>query len=349
MNSNAITIGVVTLPGAYNYGNRLQCYAVCEAYKALGYSPVVLVRRASRIKRLAKRILGREWKTAEELMDPARAKRFKKFDDLIPQRCVKRPYIALKGSYRYFSVGSDQTWNPKYMERDASWYFLRFAKRSQRIALAPSIGIGTLDETGRNIIRNGVNGFDRLSVREWRGAELIRECAGRDADVVCDPTLVIGAEEWRSLANSELTPRQPYIFAYLLGGASSIPGEALRGEERRYPVVTLSDSDRAGEIPAGPAEFISLVDNAAHVITDSFHAAVFSCILQTPLTIVRREGGIDIFSRLEMLAEMLDLKHKVYGSSEFDLSRAGDYGHTAQAIERERSRFMDYLEACLND
>ena len=348
MNSNAEKIGIVTLPGAYNYGNRLQCYAVCEAYKALGRSPVVLVRRTSRIKRLAKRALGREWRTAEELMDPARAERFKKFDDLIPRRYVKRPYTTLKDSYRYFSVGSDQTWNPKYMGRDASWYFLRFAKRGQRIAIAPSIGVGALDEAERNIIQKGVRGFDRLSVREWRGAELIKECAGRDAEVVCDPTLVINAKKWRSLACSELTPSQPYIFAYLLGGASSIPGAVLCDGEERYPVVTLSDRDRDGEVPAGPAEFISLVDNAAHVITDSFHAAVFSCILQTPLTIIRREGDIDIFSRLETLSEMLGLEHKIYGSESFDLSRAGDYEHTERAIERERGKFMSYLEACLN-
>ena len=112
--------------------------------------------------------------------------------------------------------------------------------------------------------------------------------------------------------------------------------------------VALTDRSGEGELPAGPAEFISLIDNAEHVVTDSFHAAVFASILQTPLTIVRREGEVNMFSRLESFTKMLGIEHKVYGSPSFDISRAGDYEGEFEVIERERKRFMVYLESCLN-
>ena len=344
------TVGVVTLPGSCNYGNRLQCYAVCAIYKKLSCYPTVLTRKTSDAKKLAKRLLGREWRSPEELMNPERASRFLAFNKLIDQREVSPPHIALRNQYDLFSVGSDQTWNPKYMSRDAPWYFLRFARKRQRIALSPSIGLDNLEKAESKMIRKGVEGFARLSVREERGARLIKECSGQDARVICDPTLVLEADEWRSIAKDDLTPEKPYVFAYLLGEARSVPAEVLNyvTEEGKNPVVLLSDNDRDGEVPAGPAEFISLIDNAKHVITDSFHAAVFAAIMQTPLIIVQRERGANIFSRLETLSHMLGIEHKIYSSPCFDLLRENDYEGVPEAISRERKNFIDYLETCLN-
>ena len=54
-------------------------------------------------------------------------------------------------------------------------------------------------------------------------------------------------------------------------------------------VINLSDRSKAGEPDAGPAEFISLIDNAAHVVTDSFHAAVLANS-QDPLHGIQARG-----------------------------------------------------------
>ena len=55
-----------------------------------------------------------------------------------------------------------------------------------------------------------------------------------------------------------------------------------------------------------------------------------------------------MFSRLETLSKTLGIEHKIYGFPDFNLSRAGDYGGVPEAIERERKKFMDYLEGCLD-
>lgn len=78
-----------------------------------------------------------------------------------------------------------------------------------------------------------------------------------------------------------------------------------------YPVISLTDRDDGSELPAGPAEFISLIKNATFVVTDSFHAAVFSSIFETPLSIVHRDG-VSMFSRLQTLAEKLGTENKIY-------------------------------------
>ena len=343
------SIGIVTLPGLFNYGNRLQCYAVFSIYKRMGFAPEVIERRKSRAKRIIKKLIGRSEQTREELMDAQRLARFQAFNELMIRKSVTWPYWPLSHRYKFCSVGSDQTWNPEWVSKDADWYFLRFVRRRQRIALAPSIGIDHLDGKGARVIAKGVRGFERLSVRERRGAELIHACCGRDASVICDPTLVLSVDDWRGVSSDDLTPSDPYVFSYVLGkGESAAKVIELASSSGEVDVVVLSDGSGNGELPVGPAEFISLIDKAEHVITDSFHAAVFASILQTPLSIVRREGGSSMFSRLEQLCQMLGIEHKIYGSPDFDISRAGDYRGVAEAIERERGKFMSYLEGCLN-
>ena len=349
-----INVGIVTLPGHFNYGNRLQCYAVSKIYERYGLSSEELVlAQRFKIKRAAARIvrkaLNKERVNPEDMMSDSRREAFARFDSRIRSRTVRR-LGPLAGEYDLFSVGSDQTWNPAQFAYNEDWYFLSFARPEQRIALAPSIGVESVTPKQARKIARGVCGFPKLSVRESRGAEIIRESSGKNSEVICDPTLVLAAEEWRSVADQRLTPSSPYVLAYLLGESGRDAKAALYCAtcHGRIPVISLSDREKPDEPPAGPSEFISLVDGAAHVVTDSFHAAVFSCILQTPLTIVRREGGSSMFSRLQTLAETLGIASKVYGSPDFDPSRTGDFSGVPEAIGRERRRFTNYLESCLD-
>lgn len=355
------TVGIVTLNGNHNYGNRLQLYACKTIYKSLGVEGTVLIpsphlyalgNPAWNAKRIIKHVLGKvDEASSEEGMTSERLAAFERFSAYIPSQVVKKcDLTGLPGRYDYFSVGSDQVWNPDYNRYEESWYFLKFARREQRVALSPSIGLSELNQRQARKMRGGLRGFDRLSVRERKGAELIKDCSGLDALVTPDPTLILSAGEWRAVADGRCTPLEPYVFTYLLGGVGAEASDVLDKvtDHGRIPVVPLSDRQKSGEPDAGPAEFIDLIDHASYVVTDSFHAAVFSSILHTPLTIVHREGGASMFSRLEQLSEMLGIEEKVYGSPAYDLAKAGDYEGVGEVIARERERFMGYLKGCLD-
>lgn len=349
-------VAVITLPGSFNYGNRLQNYAVTKIYESLGFhvETLKLEERFNVIQRLedlARKILGRPYNNPEECMTACRRAAFERFDSNIQMRTIDYDLKRLASEYDYFSVGSDQVWNPTYTVYNDDWYFLKFAEPRQRIALAPSIGLDSLDFSQKARLRSGLKGFVMPSVRERRGAELIKECSGVDARVVCDPTLVLTAGEWRQIADDSLTPHEPYVFTYLLGGIGSEAAEVLHVVTRdgKLPVISLSDRQRDGELDAGPAEFISLIDNAQHVVTDSFHAAVFSALMQTPLTIVHRDGGASMFSRLETLAQNLGLEDKIYGSYSYSNDSASNYDGVESRIGEQRDFFINYLKARLND
>ena len=349
--------GIVTLPGNFNYGNRLQLYATQRALAGFGWSASELVladvKSVSRvIKDAVKYIIGRRRSPhPEELMTPGRREAFRRFSANIVTEVVPQMDEGLPKRFDLFFAGSDQVWNPYYIINKDSWFFLKFARPDQRMALAASIGLDCLDDSQAERVRCGVEGFSALSVRERRAAQLIKDCSGCYAEVLCDPTLTLTADEWRFVADRRLTPERPYILAYLLGETSEQTNELLEmiTDHGRFDVVPLSDGQKESEPVAGPAEFISLVEHAEHVVTDSFHAAVFSCIFQRPLTIVCRQGGASMFSRMEQLAQILGIENKIAGVPGFDLRNASDYTGVPEAIVFERKKFMNYLQECLKE
>lgn len=348
-------IGIISLYGRFNYGNRLQNYATYKVCQREGFAAESLalgkrfnIRRET--KNAIKKLLGRpEPPRLEDQMDPRRLAAFDRFNSLIPMRYLESIDRKLADEYDAFIVGSDQVWNPRFFAYNEDWFFLRFAKKKQRIALAASIGTNKLSCIQRVVIARGVKGFSRLSVREEKGAELIQQCSGLDATVICDPTLALSAEEWMSIADNRFTPDAPYVFTYMLGD-SSIPDDVMtrvaKGE--KVPVVALTDREGIGEAPAGPSEFLSLIANASHVVTDSFHAALFAAVFEVPLTVVRRGGRNEMFSRIETLAKKLGIEDKVYGSDVFDLDKASVYNGTSESIARERENFIRFFRGSVN-
>lgn len=349
-------VGIVTLFGRFNYGNRLQNYAICSIFRKLGIEVETLVVTKPRlvgsiVKLLRKIIKGTI--SPEDLMTDRRLKAFNSFNSNIKIRLFQRFKSISMSDYDAVVCGSDQVWNLRELGSNKfwfKWFFLKYCSPSQRIALAPSLGVSALNTQELTLLKEGISGFSSLSVREKQGAELIFQASGRNAEVICDPTLLLSADEWRAIASEELTPQRPYVFTYLLGGINGEVSEALchvAGEEKA--VVSLTDRQAKGELDAGPAEFISLIEHADHVITDSFHAAVFSIIFHRPLTIVHREGNTEMFSRLDNLSKALGVSEKVYGSKQFDYDRAGDYSGTDELIELQRQKFMSYLIGCLEE
>lgn len=375
-------IGIITLSGNFNYGNKLQLYACISIWKKLGFDATFLSyhifdSKYDPLKNSMRKLLGMERVIpAETLSTSERLDSFRRFCEHIPQRDIQKPSKSLRNEYNLFSVGSDQVWNIGLIEPPPSqslplnfyryirsgpverkyldWFFLGFCRPEQRITMAPSLAMDEMTPHEMQLLRRGLTGFSRISIREKRGAEIIRECTGRNAKVICDPTIILSADEWRKVADSRLTPNCPYVFTYLLGGVGKEAQEVLDQvtDHGKIPVIPLSDRMQAGEPDAGPGGFVSLIDHASHVVTDSFHASVFSMLMDTPLTIVHREGeGAEthMFSRIASLAATFGLEDKIYGSKIFDLTLSGEYPYVSSGIRREKARFMCHLSDSLHD
>lgn len=343
---------IVTLPGMFNYGNMLQKYAVQSLLRAAGASPVTFEFRdesvIGKLKKSYYKITGRWTPSAEELMSDERRARFGAFADHISLEAVtKASNSALVGFDAYFA-GSDQVWNPHYIDSFRS-AFLPFAPKDRRMAISASFGIEEIPPRFVEMFRESIGDFSRISVREEAGKRIVKQLTGREVPVLADPTLGVSREEWLSLANDELVPRVPYVLAYVLGSAGEqtrLVLDAVSGS-CGAEVISLSDRDSSRQLPAGPSEFLGLIESAEHVVTDSFHCALFAALFKRPLTVLRRNEQSSSFSRLETLVRKLGIEEAVF-SGDFDsIGGLIGYENIDAAIERERHRLAAYVADCV--
>ena len=227
-------------------------------------------------------------------------------------------------SYDTFVCGSDQIWNPNLYGVHSIWT-MRFApKDSKKIAYAPSLGISTIPEQFNQAFRESLKDYSYLSCREQEGANCLTDILDRDVDVVLDPTLLLTPEQWHNFAQP-VDIKRPYIFCYLFGSYDYIKVVKERVREclgidvvsLPYNLRELKDDDtKLYDITTN--QFVWLIENAKYVVTDSFHASVFSIKMSTPFICLKRSSDNDkknMNSRLYTLLHTVGLEDRLVGEN----------------------------------
>lgn len=366
-------VAIVTITQNFNYGNRLQNYAlqhflekmsmsvdtILDVYRCM-YFPINFgnLYRSFGIKNIAKYILNyrdyRDYIKQEKLRYPAFSafnKEYIRFSSMYVH--YDKVPKDLESVYDFFIVGSDQVWNPLFKCTDLE--FLTFAPREKRIAYAASFGISALPKQYQPRFRRWLDGMAYISVREAAGAEIVKSLTGRTAEVLVDPTLLLRGEEWRGVARKPAWfQEKPYLLTYFLGEPSPELRRKIEeiARENALDVIDLMDARQKEWFSIGPDAFLFLVERAKLVYTDSFHGTVFSILLHTPFVSCERvqAGMCDMTSRLDTLLEIFDMQSrrgtekKGYFVDElFEMNFSG-----AEAVlERERQRSAAYLRRAL--
>ena len=140
-----------------------------------------------------------------------------------------------------------------------------------------------------------------------------------------------------------------YILTYFLGGRTR------EVEEIIYRYAKLTDSAvinlqdyNTSYYTVGPDEFVGLISKAKMVLTDSFHATVFSIIYEKPFVVYDRQGsGRKMGSRLSSLLEMCDLNdRRAFALDEQKLLQV-DYTNARLAIQKEKVHSLKYLNEAI--
>ena len=103
---------------------------------------------------------------------------------------------------------------------------------------------------------------------------------------------------------------------------------------------------------AGPAEFLGLFQNAAYVVTNSFHGTVFSVPFHRPFftTVSPAELSAPERSRTVSILSRLGLANRVIGKGDTaELLDPVDWEAAEAALTAARKDSLDYLQAALED
>lgn len=359
-----------------NYGSTMQAYALQTTLKKLGHTNDILAYSPKKLDAWKLKFQNHSVKaTLSYKINEFYVKKFHKnsqmpdnmflFDAFREQYMTfSKPYSSardLEGAlqeYDAFLCGSDQIWSPYYFD---PVYFLNFVPDAKRkVPYAPSLGVSAVPEYAKKRFVNSVKAFEKISVREQQGADVIKDLTGLDATVVADPSLLLTAEEWADLAKPmPKVQEKPYILCYFLRNNDKYHQVVQtiakkHGLEVRIIPMVKGDFDRPGVITeaVGPQEWISLIANANMVVTDSFHCTVFSILFEKDFATFRAfaaDNKRSQNSRIEHLLHKTGLEDRIVGLDAEDLLPVSkeQYRKAKEALKPFVEASLEWLKEAL--
>lgn len=291
-----------------------------------------------------------------------RIKKIEQFKNNIPhsEEINIENISVINKEYDAFITGSDQVWSPVWYR---SACFLDFVvDEKKKISYAASMGINNLFEQKAKKIIPLVKRMDSVSVREKRAKEILENyIKEKKIEVVVDPVLLLPEIEWSKIATGVMGEKK-YAFSYFLGENKTNLNNARKiAEILKLPIAAVpyihmrySKIDKKlMDIPvydAGPCEFLGLIKDAEIIITDSFHAVVFSIIFRKKFIVFKRDKDTQknsMNSRITDLLEELNLEERIIASSkqltaEF-LNKEIDYTYAYSVLDEKKKFSMDFL------
>ncbi len=373
-------IAIVSLNGYFNYGNRLQIYALKQTIEKFYYDVDTIIinsiKNSDSQLNLTRKIMKHLRKTKIDFIKTVFKYLFNNikiinynlfYKNLIIQReklliefsnkyLSEKFYTAndlnyLNSLYKYFVAGSDQIWNP-FFSCSKEIYFLRFVDFHKRIAYAPSFGITEIPEEYKELYKLYLSEIPYLSVRELSGAKIIKDLTGRDVPVLIDPTMLLTKEDWLLISKPHKNkPKNKYLIAYFLGKITKEGKKIIRFLSKKYNlrIVYISNKKYRKFFIVSPQEFIDYINNASIVITDSYHGTVFSILFNKPFIVVNRvKKHYNMYSRIETLFAKFGFKSREIGCIDLNSNIFNmNFSYANKILEEERKKSIEYLKKAL--
>lgn len=366
-------IDVITLHRVRNYGSSLQTLATQNFIEKMGAVPEVLDYYPDRYTSLGllKRLKNKSDKLARNkillwmaqmVISVSYLKKKIVFD-----RFLKKYIHLTPDTYRSeaelenntpvadaYCTGSDQVWNSHWNEGvDRPLYLSFISADKYKFSYAASIGNEKLSAEEMAEVQPLLRQYRHITVRENVGIDIVNDM-GLEAEQMLDPTLLFGAEDWRKYTSDRFAGKK-YVVTYNLHHDRRIDEFASAlGKEFGLKVYNISynlhDIIRKGTLKWCPKieEYLGLIRDAQFVVTDSFHATVFSIIFHTRFFVIYPEQAS---SRIRSILTLTNLEKQGFEDIP-DISvaqREIDFTDADGILEKERKKSEEYFIKVLNE
>ena len=331
-------IKTITCHKVYNYGAILQEYALIAYLKSIGcdaetinYRPyylsnhfnLLVVANPKYEKNFIIKMAYLLAKLPQRLLALQRKKSFDAFEEkYIPS--TKVTYLtneALKSNIPEadaYICGSDQIWNSFFQNgKDPAFYLDFVPEKKMKISYAASFAIDEVKEELKEFVKGKVSRINHISVRETSGVYILNKLGVKNVVQVVDPVFLIEKYFWISNFVSQI--KEKYIFVYDCDSNIQIR-KIVKEAAKKFglKIFTVNNNIKYADKSfyyKGPETFLSLINNADFVISNSFHAVAFSLIFQKKFLVVDRHEQIN--TRMRDLMNFLELSHLHLGFNEY--------------------------------
>ena len=204
--------------------------------------------------------------------------------------------------------------------------------------------------------------YTAISVREKSTAEIVSRMTGRDANVVCDPSLLLNKEEWLGICPKESLLKENFLLLYIqsysydpypnivtftknLAGHLGLKAVVLMGLREGYSIDGAVSFETAG-----PFEFLQLFRDARFVVTTSFHGTAFALNFQKDFySVVKKIDGNDC--RIADFLRQCSAEHHLLEIDSLEsiknLPQASTADSEMRKLQEFRGQSMDFLGKAL--
>ena len=251
----------------------------------------------------------------------------------------------------YYISGSDQIWNVRAKDF-ADFYFLDFVSQGKKISYAASFGPLKIDWMKYDADKYWalLKDYSAISVREQGSAENVNKLIGETCQIHVDPTLLLGKAEWKKIQSEANHNNGQYILLYCLEPSKKqLKMANAISKKLDLPIVVLRYNNKNDMLnnfekkyDAGPKDFLAYIDNAALVLSSSFHGTAFSLIYHKPFYVFN--GMSD--NRISSVLSKTGMEERSLDELE-DIDRvsldAPDSAIIEKVLNKERMASRDYL------
>ena len=380
-------IGILTLPLHTNYGGILQAYALQTVLERMGHEVSVIQKSRRDIDEKNPTVIDYikvyllKYIFNKDVNINIKEARKKNIDNWIQQDKIVRQntwsfiqkhfvlreidgFSQLKeNEFDAIIVGSDQIWRAFYIKNtlrtNVENAFLSFAENwnIKRIAYAASFGVDFWEFTPRETshIKRLISQFSAVSTREISGLSLCSQNLGyKDAVQMPDPTLLLNQNDYESLIKN--APQSPgNLHCYVLDESEDKDTliNKIATAKGLVPFKTNSKTDDWSypieERIQPPIErWLKAFKDADFVITDSFHACVFSILFRKQFLVIGNpQRGMARF--LSLLTDFGLEERLITNIADFDIHSLGEinYDSIYEQIDKLRDKATRFLEKSL--
>jgi hypothetical protein len=364
-------IGILTLPLHTNYGGILQAYALQTVLERMGHDVCLIEKKRQPLrlplwkaplsygKRIIKNLTGHPYPICFEQKINREEPLVRQNTDKFVNKYIKRRFVddfseIGKDDFDAIVVGSDQVWRPKYFIDGIENAYLTFAKEwnIRRIAYAASFGTDKWEYSSEQTTscRRLLKNFDAVSVRESSAVTLCREHLGVDVKRVLDPTMLLSTNDYMKLFDANGTPKSNgNLLCYIIDETPEKMSFVNKIAQERGLIPFRVNSKVENliaplqeRIQPPVEQWLRGFYDADFVVTDSFHACVFSILFNKPFFVLGNEKrGLSRFSSLLGMFGMENLlvTNKDLNEKQNDI----DWARVMSLLAEEKKKAINFL------
>ena len=230
---------------------------------------------------------------------------YKSFQDL----------MSLNEQEAIFISGGDQIWNSFHPSGRDDAYKLTFLKNQKRLAFGSSMGRTTFSDKELESLASKVNNYSFIGLREQSTVPLLSKNVDVPVRHVVDPVLLLKKEDYMRFIGQKPIINEPYLLMYL-SDKSELLNKVVNTISKSLGVKVVHVCGFRKKCycdyflkSTGPEELLNLICYSKFVVSSSFHATLFSLLLEKQFCTLLPEAGTN--ARIEDLLGYYGLESRI--------------------------------------